>query len=257
VKKLIDSFLSFLSAKIAVPAEQDEWTVNVVKFQQVTDYKFKNTSILKAALTHDSFFHKFRKETSKAASPSERMEFLGDSILGLVVAEHLFLYFPDDAEGQLAKKKSKIVSEKYLTLKAHAISLGQYIIMAEEEDKSGGRNRNSILSDAMESLICAIYMDGGITQARRFIKNFILNDFKDFLNIDELINYKSKLQEYSQSKYHVPPVYHVLREDGPEHLKEFYVNVLINNQEMGRGLGKSKKEAQQAAAKNACEKLKF
>jgi ribonuclease-3 len=185
------------------------------------------------------------------------MEFLGDSVLGLVIAQELFVLFPQKQEGNLSKLKSKIVSEKFLTMRSKELELGEFILLSSEEARSGGREKPSIVSDSMESLICAIYLDGGMTAARRFIKKFILNKFENYVNREELINFKSILQEYTQGKFQKPPIYRVVSEDGPDHQKEFLVEVYINDVSFGRGIGGNKKGAQQQAAKVACEKLKI
>ncbi|MDD3049896.1 MAG: ribonuclease III [Candidatus Cloacimonetes bacterium] len=257
MKKLLSSFYSFISGKESSIEFSDNIEQLLNEIQETINYSFKKKFLLNAALTHSSYYQKNRKDNESHVSPSERMEFLGDSILGLVVAEKLFVMFPDEPEGKLTKLKSKLVCEKYLSLIAKEINLGKYIIMAEEEIRSGGSNRNSILSDSMESLICAIYLDGGIVQAKKFINSFILSNFQQKIDNADLTNYKSRLQEYSQSRYHIPPTYIVIKEEGPEHNKEFFVEVSLLGKKLGCGSGCNKKEAHQNAAKNACEKLKI
>jgi len=183
------------------------------------------------------------------------MEFLGDSILGLVVAKELFTRYPEEQEGLLSKMKSQIVSEKYLALKALELELGEFIRMSPEEIRNGGKSRPSILSDAMEALICAIYLDAGMGKASSFIRRMILSDFSNIINQDALTNFKSILQEFCQSKYQEPPVYTVVSEEGPDHEKLFRVDVSVNGQVTGHGEGSSKKAAQQDAAKDACQAL--
>jgi ribonuclease III len=155
----------------------------------------------------------------------------------------------------LSKMKSQIVSEKYLALKALELELGEYIRMSPEEIRNGGRYRPSILSDAMEALICAIYLDAGMLKATTFIKKMILSNFSNIINQDALTNFKSILQEFSQSCYQVPPVYKVVSEEGPDHEKLFHVDVYVDGIVRGHGDGTSKKAAQQDAAKNACQAL--
>lgn len=250
IKSLIDHF-------VKVDKRSDVlWDKKLDELQSIIQYRFKNTILLKNALTHDSYYKK-EERVNVEISPFERMEFLGDSVLGLVIAQELFVLFPQKQEGNLSKLKSKIVSEKFLTLRSNEINLGEYLLLSSEEARSGGRLKPSIVSDSMESLICAIYLDGGMTAARRFIKKFILHKFEDYVNREELINYKSILQEYTQGKFQRPPIYRVVSENGPDHLKEFIVEVFINDVSFGTGTGTNKKSAQQKAAKSACTKLKI
>ncbi|OQY37793.1 MAG: ribonuclease III [Candidatus Cloacimonetes bacterium 4572_65] len=248
IKSLIDHFVVKIDKTVS-----DSWDSKLAEFQHIIDYKFKNVILLKNGLTHDSYFKK--EERNNNLSPFERMEFLGDSVLGLVVAQYLFVKFPNKQEGNLSKLKSKIVSEKFLTLRANEITLGEYILLSPEEARSGGRLKPSIVSDTMESLICAIYLDGGIGSARKFIKKFIILNFENYVNREELTNYKSILQEYTQGKYQKPPIYKLVGENGPDHQKLFTFKVEINGVTYGSGSGVNKKSAQQKAAKASCEDL--
>lgn len=250
IKSLIDHFIK------VDKTNSEGWDSKLEELQTKIDYRFKNIILLKNALTHDSYYKK-EERVNTQLSPFERMEFLGDSVLGLVIAQELFVLFPKKQEGNLSKLKSKIVSEKFLTMRSNELDLGEFILLSAEEARSGGRLKPSIVSDSMESLICAIYLDGGMTASRRFIKKFILNKFENYVNREELINYKSILQEYTQSKFQKPPIYKVVSENGPDHQKEFLVEVFINGASFGQGSGANKKGAQQQAAKFACEKLKI
>jgi len=245
LKKIIKSLLSQFSYKNPKKSFHEE-------LQKKIDYKFNSSDLLKAALTHTSI-----NSSNSKSSPFERMEFLGDSILGLIVAEELFLKYPDSPEGNLSKIKSKIVSQKFLTIKAKEINLGDYLLLSSEAIQDGGKKLPSILSDAMESLICAIYLDGNIGFARKFIKDFILLNFEKFIKSDEMTNYKSILQEYTQSRFQNIPKYKIVSEKGPDHNKIFTIKVFINDELFGEGKGANKKEAQQNAAKVACLKLKI
>ncbi len=245
MKNIIKSLLSQFSHKNPEIPFQEE-------LQKKINYKFSSSDLLKAALTHTSI-----NSSDSQSSPFERMEFLGDSILGLIVAEELFLKYPDSSEGKLSKIKSKIVSQKFLAKKAKEINLGDYILLSSEAIQDGGKKLPSILSDAMESLICAIYFDGNIESARTFIKDFILYKFEKFITSDEMTNYKSILQEYTQSKFQNIPKYKIISEKGPDHNKIFTIRVFINNELFGEGKGQNKKEAQQSAAREACSKLKI
>ncbi|MCD4650184.1 MAG: ribonuclease III [Candidatus Cloacimonetes bacterium] len=233
-----------------------EWLEKIVEFQKEIKYTFNDITLLHAAFMHLSYFHKL-EEYSGTPSPSERMEFLGDSILGLVVAEELFKLFPESSEGPMSMMKSKIVSETYLSMVAQQIKLGKYLLLSPEESRSGGRHRKSILSDSMEALICAIYLDSNLTKARSFIKRLIMKEFDTRITHDDLRNYKSILQEYAQSLYQEPPEYRLLEEKGPDHNKTFSYGVFIQEQQVGKGVGASKKLAHQDAAKAACKKLKL
>lgn len=256
MRNLFNRIIQVLTAKNVLDYQIPGLEQKLEDFQKIINYKFKNIELLKASLTHDSFSKK-RESELNANSPYERMEFLGDTVLGLVVAEHLFSLFPDKAEGYLSKLKSNIVSEKFLALKASDLKLGDFIFMSEEEDKNGGRERKSIVSDTMEALICAIYLDGGLTKARKFITTFIVKGFETQVLSEELINYKSILQEYSQAKYQITPVYELISETGPDHLKTFIMEVFVNSKKCGTGEGPNKKEAQQKAAQDACRKLEL
>lgn len=215
-------------------------------FQKLINYHFEHPDLLVAALSHTSL-----STPNIDTTTYERMEFLGDSILGLVTAEELFHLYPNYSEGKLSKLKSKIVSKKFLTLKAREISLGKYIKLSTEAANSGGRNSQSILGDSMESLICALYLDGGFKAAKNFIINFIIKDFQNEITNKTLVDHKSKLQELTQARFQQTPKYKIVDETGPEHEKIFSVEVYVNDQKVGFGKGSNKKEAQQNAAREA------
>lgn len=233
-----------------------EWEKGLKFLQKNIEYKFKNDNLLKSALMHLSYVRK-NGSNNEIDPVFERMEFLGDSVLGLVTAEFLFLEYPDKTEGALSKLKSKIVSEPYLALKAKDIKLGNHILMSDEELKSGGREKKSILSNTVESLICAIFLDSDLNSVKKFIHNIILENYEKEVKNDDFVNYKSRLQEYCQSIYHEPPVYVLTGEKGPDHQKTFYMDVYINEEKVGKGEGFNKKEAQKDAAKNACVNMKI
>ncbi len=255
MKQVLRSLIELLTSHTtqAEPADA-AWEEAVRALQKKIGYSFRNMGLLRAALMHLSYFRRF-EENTKAVSPFERMEFLGDSILGLTVAEELFLTYPDRPEGDLSKLKAKIVSETFLALKAAELGLGSCLLLSDEEERDGGRNRSSIVSDAMESLICAIYLDSDLTRAKRFIKRFIIKDYEQAVKLVSLTNFKSILQEHTQSRFQNTPDYVVASESGPDHRKTFCVDVLINGEKQGSGKGGSKKQAEQSAARDACRHL--
>ncbi len=243
MKNIIKSLVLQISSK-------DSSNTEFKKFQKIIGYNFNNPSLLIAALTHTS-----REPLNTKGSPFERMEFLGDSILGLIVSEELFLEYPEYSEGELSKLKSKIVSRKMLALVSSKLKLKNFIIF--NTDSAGKGGLNSVLSNTMESLICAIYLDGNLETARKFIKQFILKDYSKHLKKGHLTDYKSKLQEYTQAEFQATPDYHIQKAEGPEHEKMFTIQVTIKDEIFGVGKGPSKKAAQQDAAKHACKKLGF
>jgi ribonuclease III len=213
---------------------------------------FKDTALLKQALTHRSYL----SVTGGLASESnERLEFLGDSVLGLVTSEHLFRTRPSEHEGQLTKTKSLLVSKAILSRRALAMGLGKFVLMSHSEIESGGRQRLSILADAFESVIGAIYLDLGFEAARGFIERWLLDDAPEIVADKRHVNYKSHLQEYVQSTFRTHPVYRIRSEMGPDHSKHFMVEVAAGRRVLGEGRGKNKKEAEQAAARQALDRV--
>ncbi len=240
MKKIITKLLGNINF------DQENDSAGLEKFQRLIQYKFTQPELLTAALSHTSL-----STPNLKATAYERMEFLGDSILGLVTSEELFHLYPDYSEGQLSKLKSKIVSKKFLALKAKEISLGNYIKLSSEAINSGGRNSRSILGDSMESLICALYLDGGLPAAKKFIHTYVIKNFQKNITNKILVDHKSKLQELTQARFQQTPEYKIVDESGPEHEKIFSVEVFVNKQKVGFGKGSNKKEAQQNAALEA------
>lgn len=213
---------------------------------------FKDVSLLKLALTHRSYL----SVTGQGAKESnERLEFLGDSVLGLVTSEFLYRRHPEEHEGQLTKIKSLLVSKAILSRRALKMGLGRYVLMSRSEVESGGRQRLSILADAFESVLGAIYLDQGFETARAFIHEHLLTDADDIAADKRHTNYKSHLQEYVQSTYRTHPVYRIRSEYGPDHSKYFMVEVMVGRRLLGEGRGHNKKEAEQAAARDAIERV--
>ncbi len=216
-------------------------------------YYFKDKNLLVKALKHRSYV--YAEEGSDRIESNERLEFLGDAVLELLVTEYLFRRFEDKGEGDLTQMKSLLVSRTVLALQADRLGVGAFVLLSTDEREANGGQQPSILCDALESLIGAIYLDGGLEAARSFVRCAVLADFHQIVHQDAYVNFKSKLLEYSQSMGNGHPRYLVHAEEGPDHDKIFSVEVCITGQRMGWGQGRSKKEAQQMAAKDALESL--
>ncbi|MEA3346852.1 MAG: ribonuclease III [Candidatus Auribacterota bacterium] len=223
-----------------------------LKFEETINYLFRDKSLLALALMHKSYKNENQDEVEDC---NERLEFLGDSVLGCAVATALFKEFTDMDEGRLSFLKSFVVSKKMLALVSSELNLGTFLKMGKGEEKSGGRTRESNLANGLEALIAAIYLDSGYSAAEEWIINKFRKHIKegiDFYNHGA----KNELQEFAQAKYSELPVYTVLKELGPEHRREYIVQVEINGKVLGKGKGPSKKEAESNAACEALEKLK-
>ena len=220
--------------------------------EEAIGYRFRNISLLQNALTHSSYANE-RWRNSLASN--ERLEFLGDSILGMIVAEHLYRNFPDRPEGELTRIRADLVCEKTLAKVANQVSLGQYLQLGHGEEQGGGRTRDSILADAVESVIAASYLDGGFEPPLAFIRRFILCDIPETTTSLHNTDYKTTLQELVQQKKDQALTYVLTGESGPDHNKEFWVEVLLNGTVIGKGTGRSKKRAEQDAARIALEAL--
>jgi ribonuclease III len=212
-------------------------------------YKFRNPLLLAEALTHPSVGH----ETQQRHFDNQRLEFLGDAILQVVITEYLFGHFKDQPEGQLTKLRSRLVSRDALKAHAVAIDLGQFLLMGRGEEASGGRSRTSTLADAFEALIGAVYLDGGLEGARKFILTQAKGDLAQLAEEPVDINPKGHLQELLQSISPKSPVYEVLSQSGPEHDKRFVVQAVWEGIVLGKGRGRSKKQAETAAAEEAMQ----
>ncbi|NNF06299.1 MAG: ribonuclease III [Candidatus Eisenbacteria bacterium] len=221
-------------------------------FETKASYRFGDRTLIACALTHRSYLNSNKNDLP---SSNERLEFLGDAVLELVVNEHLYRRFPDHQEGELTKMKSLLVSRSILADQASALELGTYILLSDAERESGGESRASILADGFEAVIGAIYLDGGLSAAQAFIQKNLLWKISEILDNEDYRNYKSSLQEYVQEKFKTYPRYLTLGERGPDHDKVFEVEVVIKRERLGIGEGKTKKAAEQAAAKNALLKL--
>ena len=218
-------------------------------FQQKISYIFKDEDFLDSALIHRSYVN----ETKLHIHDNERLEFLGDSVLALVVNEYIFKKFPLYHEGELAKIKAKVVSEDVLAKVARNIGIGDYLLMGRGEDLSGGRLRDSILSDAVEAVIGAIYLDSGLKSSRDFILSNLKPYIRDVQKIPSSIDPKSSIQEFVQKKYKEKPEYKLISETGPDHCKNFEVALLIKGREIVRASGSSIRRAEASAAEKALE----
>lgn len=212
-------------------------------------YTFRDRSLLLHALTHSSYANEHR---GSGLTSNERLEFLGDSVLGMVVADYLFRIHPDMPEGELTRTRAALVCEGSLYEVAKALGLGGYLRLGKGEDAGGGRARPSILADATEAMLAAIYLDGGITAARTIIQKFILDKEREKA-VDR--DYKTALQELVQRTPGQNIVYQLVDEQGPDHARVFVMEVSVGGNPAGQGKGRTKKEAEQLAARAALEKL--
>ncbi|MFH1280958.1 MAG: ribonuclease III [Candidatus Beckwithbacteria bacterium] len=219
----------------------------------IANYTFKNQNLLTTALTHRSALN----EKNDYKESYERLEFLGDAVLELVVSSYLFKTYPKIKEGELTHLRSNIVQTKTLAAASKKLKLGSLLIFSSGEANAKGSQNISILADCFESIVGAIYIDKGYKYAEKFIKNHLLTNLKNILKNIQITDYKSQLQELWQLKLKIAPIYKLIKTSGPDHQKTFTVNVLLKNKIMGKGAGMSKQEAQQIAAKDALEKNKI
>ena len=222
----------------------------LTKLEQGLGYTFRNKALLENALTHSSYANETRE---RHLPDNERLEFLGDSILGFVVAEYLYRNFPDKPEGELTRIRADLVCERNLAEAAATIELGSYLLLGHGEEQGGGRKRDSIVSDAMESVIAASFMDGGFAAAKEIIDRLILSNIPK--GRPRNFDYKTAFQELVQRKKDQQIHYELTGESGPDHDKHFEVEVLLNGKAVVHGVGSSKKRAEQAAAEAAIETL--
>ena len=220
------------------------------ELQKTIGYSFRELSLLETALTHTSYANEVYKDGLRSY---ERLEFLGDSILGFTAADYLIASFPELHEGELTKLRAELVCEASLAETAKKLRLGEYLRLGKGEEAGGGRQRVSIIADVVEAVIAAIYLDGGLAAAKRFIYDYVLADVKARIRLNA--DYKTMLQELVQQKKNQVLSYELLGESGPDHDKEFSVRVLLNGEPAGTGVGTSKKRAEQAAAREAVERL--
>ncbi|MCI5728414.1 MAG: ribonuclease III [Clostridia bacterium] len=225
---------------------------DLAELEKKLQYTFRDKELLRTALTHSSYANEHKGK----AVCNERLEFLGDAVLGVVVADYLYLHFPDMPEGELTKKRAALVCEKALSGFSRQLGLGEYLRLSRGEQHSGGKDRSSILCDVFEAVIAAIYLDAGMERAREHILRFVLPQIKQ-AGTRPFKDYKTTLQEIIQQNPEEELRYVLTGESGPDHDKHFTVEVHLNSNVIGKGGGRSKKEAEQQAAREALELMGY
>jgi ribonuclease-3 len=228
------------------------FTSDLEELQQRFGHRFRNQELLRLALTHPSIAH----EQNNPAPHNQRLEFLGDAVLGAVLSQQLYEKFPNADEGLLTKSRAKLVNAVSLAEHGRALGLGQHVILSRGEENSGGRDRASTLADAFESLLGAVFLDGGFEAARGFVLREFSGDYLELVLPAGIDNPKGELQEWLQAKSPEPPVYEMISAEGPDHDRQFVCAVLHDGVELAQGAGKSKKAAESEAAVAALKKLK-
>lgn len=226
----------------------------IKEIQDKINYQFKNISLLEQALIHRSYGNENWKYKHVN---NEKLELLGDAVLDLIVTEYLYLNFEADSEGELAKLKAMIVSEPVLAAISQNINLGKYLLLSKGEEITNGREKESILGDAFEALLGAIYLDSGFENVKKIATKYLKYKIDHVKEDESLIDYKTIFQEYTQKEFKKIPEYCVIDETGPDHSKSFKVVVKLKEKIVSEGIGKNKKMAEQMAAKNACKKLEI
>lgn len=226
---------------------------NIQRLEAHIAYSFKKASLIEEALTHKSFA---QEKSEKSYFFNERLEFLGDAVLGLVISEYLYRTYPHYTEAELSKIKAYAVQEATLAEAALKLDIGSYLRLGKGEEASGGRKKPSLLANAFESIIAAIYLDGGFKNTKEFVLINLEEKIKNLIEKDLIFDYKTSFQEMVQEKFGVLPQYRLKKEEGPEHMKTFHVEVCIKKIFYGTGKGRSKKEAEQKAAEEGMKKIK-
>jgi ribonuclease-3 len=241
----INDFLKSLSKKSPTSLTQ---AGTLDRFQEIIGYRFVSEPLLRQVLTHKS---SICSDDGKGLHSNERLEFLGDAVLNCLITEHLYHRFPDRHEGQLSKIKSLVVSRKILGDIARTFDVGRYLIFGISEEKTGGRNRHSILANAFEAILGGIFLDGGYAPAKRFLERYLFGRLDEIIEDERNINYKSVILELAQREGLGMPRYLTLSATGPDHAKVFRVRIEIAGVPLGEGSGPNKKIAQQNAAQSA------
>ena len=222
------------------------------KFESIIGYKFKDRAKLKRALTHKSYAYENKLSYE---DHNERYEYLGDAVIELCVSSMLFSSFPDKPEGELSRLRAATVNENQLASISREIFLGDYLLLGKGEDGTGGREKSSILSDALEALCGSVYLDRGFDRAGKFISNLFSNVMRMADKKEFMCDYKTKLQEEVQARYKKMPRYQLVSTNGPDHDKTFNVDLYLDAKKLSNGIGKTKKAAEQEAAKVALDEL--
>lgn len=225
---------------------------DIKRIEKVLGVSFHNKDLLIQSLKHRSILN---VTSENRLQSNERLEFLGDAVVNLAVTHFLYDEYPSTEEGILSKRKAILVSREVLAEVAKELNMGEFVFLTKGEEKTGGRKRISILSNVYEAVVGAIYLDQGYTEAEKFVYRTVLKNHNKFIESEEYTNFKSKLLEYAQKNQLGLPEYRVVKEEGPDHNKTFYVDVLIAHKKVGTGVGKSKKQAEQNAASEAIKKL--
>ncbi|MFC2057170.1 ribonuclease III [Chloroflexota bacterium] len=225
---------------------------DLAALQQTLRVSFNDTSLLEQALVHSSYIN---ENPGFALTPNERLEFLGDAVLGLIVAEELYQDYPHFTEGEMTRFRAALVRRETLARVARTIGLGNYLYLGRGEEASGGRNKPANLASTLEAVIAAIFLDQGTSNTKDFILRLLDAELQKVVSQGMEVDYKSELQELTQSREQQTPTYHVIEATGPDHGKTFTVEVRLGEAVLGRGSGKSKKAAETEAARSALEKL--
>jgi len=222
--------------------------------QSTLGVTFRNLSLLEQALVHRSYLN---EDSDFPLSSNERLEFLGDSLLGFVVAEKLYTEFPELSEGEMTRLRAALVRGETLARLASSLGLGDYLYLGRGEEASGGRARQSILAGALEAVVGAVLVDRGFARAKKFVLRLFDDEIGRAVRDEEMVvqDHKSRLQEFTQAQHQVTPAYRTIKEEGPDHAKEFTVEVVVSGSVIGVGRGKSKRIAEMEAAKSALEGL--
>lgn len=217
-------------------------------------YSFRDPGILELALIHKSYGNEQRGELPLKERDNERFEFLGDAVLDLIISQLLLDHFPDAPEGELSKLRAGLVNERVLARLARDLGLGDFVWLGKGEEQTGGRDKDSILASTLEAVVAAVYADGGYAEAEKWVRTHFLDRIRSSREEDSLQDYKTRLQEVVQARFRVAPRYEVVDASGPDHAKTFEVRLSINGKVAATATGKSKKEAEQGAARAVFEK---
>ncbi len=239
--------------RIGIPLpEKEKFPVDLKNLEKKLEYTFQDKELILKALRHRSYLSLSNQDNIES---NERLEFLGDAVLDLIVTDHLYKNFKGQSEGILSQKKSILVSRQVLGHLTERLDLGAYLLINKGEEKTGGRKRLSNLANLFEAVLGAIYLDTGIKSAEKFVYRVLLDQRDEFLKTKTYFNYKSSLLEFAQANGLGLPKYQILAEEGPDHEKRFIIQVKVNDKWSAKGTGKSKKKAEQQAAKNVLQKI--